>query len=333
MARIYGVVSVPSVNYYSEIRCVPEYQFSLTLNKDCVYDIGIDQSSSCTGIAIISTDKRIRIIMDCMRDTGDREEFYRQLYRILKNLVHGQKIRHVVCETPPPVQGKQYTSRILLELLGRLSAWIEEIPELRNAEFGKIFPQSWKPFVVDTSKGKGRDKIKACIAEDICDILPEFDTYRERHVSRDYDAFDACGILLGYLAYSYDASGYRMISGVQEKRHTSFVGYRYISIDELKEKGAVSFMGLAVKEANPIFLSYNERYNKFNNIRMASSNNVACYTFLEDKYLDELKWQYDLEPKDDYVLIMYIFNESKLSKSFIKVLKSLFPMHEEVQNV
>ena len=268
-----------------------------------------------------------------MRDTGDRDEFYRELYRVLKKIVHGQKIRHIICENPPPVQGQKYSSRLLLELLGRVSAWVEEIPELRAAEFGKIFPQSWKPFIINKEKGKGRDKVKALIAEDICDILPEFNTYRERHVSKDYDGFDAMGILLGYRAYTYDIDGNRKISGIQERRHTSFVGYRYVPTDELKSVGATAFLGLAHNQVEPVFLTYNGNYNKFNNIRMASSNNVACYTILDDSFLDELRWQYDLEPQPNHVLLMYVFNESRLTKSLIKVLKVLLPMHEEVQDV
>ena len=200
--RVSGAISIPRANYLHEMMCIPEYDLNIKLSTRLSYDVSLDQSSTCTGIAIVSVDNNIRIILDCMRDTGDRDEFYRELYRVLKKIVHGQKIRHIICENPPPVQGQKYSSRLLLELLGRISAWVEEIPELRAAEFGKIFPQSWKPFIINKEKGKGRDKVKALIAEDICDILPEFNTYRERHVSKDYDGFDAMGILLGYRAYT-----------------------------------------------------------------------------------------------------------------------------------
>ena len=331
--RVSGAISIPRANYLHEMMCIPEYYLNIKLSTRLSYDVSLDQSSTCTGIAIVSVDNNIRIILDCMRDTGDRDEFYRELYRVLKKIVHGQKIRHIICENPPPVQGQKYSSRLLLELLGRISAWVEEIPELRAAEFGKIFPQSWKPFIINKEKGKGRDKVKALIAEDICDILPEFNTYRERHVSKDYDGFDAMGILLGYRAYTYDIDGNRKIAGIQERRHTSFVGYRYVPTDELKSVGATAFLGLAHNQVEPVFLTYNGNYNKFNNIRMASSNNVACYTILDDSFLDELRWQYDLEPQPNHVLLMYVFNESRLAKSLIKVLKVLLPMHEEVQDV
>lgn len=35
----------------------------------------------------------------------------------------------------------------------------------------------------------------------------------------------------------------------------------------------------------------------------------------------------------NHILLMYVFNESRLTKSLINVLKVLLPMHEEVQDV
>ena len=92
--RVSGAISIPRADYLREMMCVPEYDLNIKLSTRLSYDVSLDQSSTCTGIAIVSVDNNIRIILDCMRDTGDRDEFYRELYRVLKKIVHGQKIRH-----------------------------------------------------------------------------------------------------------------------------------------------------------------------------------------------------------------------------------------------
>lgn len=304
--------------------------FAIALSQKYAYDIGIDQSTSCTGIAIRSLCGKVNVLIEMRNDSFDKNSYYRSLKSLIKRLVKDQYIRMVVCEDPPYVKGKKYTSTILLELRGKVEAWMEDIEELQKASFNSIFPQSWKSLVLDKSKGKHRSNDKACIAEDICDIIPAFNKYRKVYAAKDYDGFDAFGVLLGYLRYAFTEEGVPLICGKVEKRHTSFVGYRYIPIVEANPDTINDFLGDAVKIFKPKFLQFNDRYNKFTNVRMATSNNECSYTIFPEECLDVLKWEFDIEPQDDHVLVAYLFNYSHYPQITKTALKKIFPMNEEI---
>lgn len=340
MAYVSGVIHyTPNVPGKGPIKIKimpePHTELEIKLLSDLTYDIALDQSSSCTGIAIFSTDNSVKILLEVARDTGTRDTFYRDLKSFLYSLIKGHNIRLVISEDPPPVKGQMYTSRMLLELKGRISEWFEDFPELENAEKAVIFPQSWKSLVMDKSKGTGRSSKKKCIADDICDIYPMFREYFNYGLNKDYDGFDAVGILTGYRRYAFTEEGLPLICGQQEKRHTSFVWYRYVPVETLQNKEKLNeIFGLSYIQVKPEFKLYNSRYNKHQNIRMASSNAKTCiYTMLDDKQFDVIKWKYDLEQEPNHVLLMYVMNASKTPVSLINLLKAMFPMNEEVVEI
>lgn len=332
--RVSGIISCPSKNYQNIINPLVRPNFSLTLPENLTYDVVLDQSSSCTGVAIISVDNSLRILLEFARSGDSKDVFYRGLRAQLMKIVQGRKLRFFVCEEPVPAKGKQYASKTLIELRGRVAEWREDIYELSTAKFDSIYPQSWKSVVVDKKKGTNRSNDKVCIAEDICDIFPEYKMYFRFGFNKDYDGFDATGILLGYRKLAYSEDGVEKIWSKQEKRHASFVWYRYVPIELIDSGNLNDAFGKHVDELKPKFKMYNELYNKFNNIRMASSSSEKCtFTMLPEKELDVLKWKFDLERKDGYVLLMYVINESRFSRAWVPALKECFPMYEEVRDV
>ena len=330
MAIVSAAISVRSANFNKVINPVYADLFSLSLKSGVTYDIGIDQSSFCTGIGIQSLDSDINIIIEVRNNASTKTSYYRELKGILHNLVLGHDIRNVICEDPPPVKNKRYSSQVLLELRGQVEEWCEEVAELQKANFRSIFPQTWKARVVKKEKGKNRSNNKECIASDICDDYPEFEYFKNEFSARSYDAFDAVGILIGYKKYAYSEDGLPMICGKMESRHTSLVGYKYVPVDSIMDKTVNNFMGKAISILKPVYLNYNYDYNKFENIRMATSNWDCSYTILPDTILDLLKWQYDLEKKENYVLLAYFFNLSHFPQATKTGIKSMFEMKEEV---
>jgi hypothetical protein len=155
--------SLYSKNFDSCVPPTPSDLFSVILPRDKTYDIGLDQSSSCTGIAIRSVDGDLEMIVDVRNNSFNKNTFYRELKGVLRKLVNGRNIRLVVCEDPIPAKGKKYASTVLLELRGQISAWMEEIPEFNQASFNSLYPQSWKSLIVDKSKGKHRSNDKVLL--------------------------------------------------------------------------------------------------------------------------------------------------------------------------
>lgn len=302
-------------------------KMSIKLDHKRVWDIGIDQSTSCTGICVQSTDNRFQLLFDVYRDKAMlKKDFYKDLFNLLRRLVMEQTIRLVVMERPAPKA--MYASRVLEELKGHVEEWISQIPELEAAKSDSLFPQTWKSYIVDKSKGKNRFKDKRAISADLCDRFPLLNDYRLRYPYTDYDSFDACGILNGYLAYAYTQSGEEKIHGTKEKRHVSLVGYKWVNKSSVQE-ALVDFDQYFLNKIK--LLVYNKDFNLHDNVRMASSNYDASMTVLPRNSLDQFMWKYGIDPEDESKLMtMFVFRKGQFSTSDLRVIEATLPWHEEV---
>lgn len=347
MSRIAGCIHFVQKNSVGELEdktvmiepCYYE-DLNIILKKDRTYMVGIDQSTSCTGIYIRESAGLIDLVLDVKRDGMEKETFYRELEGLLKKLLKDLKVGLLVHEEPVPNKKQYYSGKVLLELKGRLRDWVSKIPALEKASIVSIYPQSWKSMILDKQAAKEsgetlakRGKVKSKIAQDVCRYTPWFNEYRERHFSTDYDAFDATGILLGYLQAAFNEDGTRKIYGMQEKKHTSSVFYKYVPITMFNGstnyfKDLLQYMWPSVY---PTVLYYNERYKFVENIRMASSNNKVCLTFLPKSEVQRLQWQFNFDKQDNYIMVALVCNKSKFTKGELNSLASLFPWNEEIK--
>lgn len=327
MTEVSGVITCTSPERVIPVSQSPLNKLSIRLNTNCTWDIGIDQSTRCTGICVQSTDGRFQILFDAHRDGAMLgKDFYKDLFNFLKRLVCGQNVRLVVLERPAPKA--MYASRVLEELKGHVEEWLNQIPELEDAKSDALFPQTWKSYVVDKSKGKNRANDKWAISADLCDRFPLLSDYREHYPYTDYDSFDACGILNGYLSYAYTQSGDEKIHGIKEKRHVSLVGYKWVN------KAAVQDV---LGDFDQYFLNkikilvYNRNFNLHDNIRMASSNYKASMTVLPRGELDQFMWKYGIDPEDeDSIMAMFVFRKGQFGSADLRTIEAILPWHEEV---
>lgn len=306
--------------------------FELILNKDCTWEMGIDQSTSCTGIALTDKEKNYVILLDCHRDKKIAKDiFYRELKYLLKRLAANQKYSMQIHERPVPAKYRS-AGNVLLELKGRLEDWMYEIPEFENILHDSIYPQSWKSQVIDKSKGKNRFNDKAAIADDLCDRYPILRQYYNLYPYSDYDSFDALGILTGYKLCAFNEAGIQKIWGTQEKTHNSLVCYSYVSIESIKDHTVLDkLFGQVLSFYAPKFLAYNMAFNLHDNVRMASSNNRAVYTVLPDNVAQDLQWTYDFDNEDETkCMLMFVFRKGDFTTSSIHVLEKIFPWNEVI---
>lgn len=158
MAVVSGVAYIKNVNKLVIIDPRSVQNLNITLPKSMVYRISFDQSSSCTGIFIKSTNGDFYMMVEVKRDSDDKILFYRDLKTLIYKLIHGVKVDLAIIEEPVPNM-KQYTSgKILLELKGKLTEWLSEfgVGKLQN-----IYPQTWKKYVVSKKKAlKEGDTLK-----------------------------------------------------------------------------------------------------------------------------------------------------------------------------
>lgn len=316
---------------------IPEIALSqaqINLDPNMVWDIGIDQSTSCTGVTIMNVDETMAGTFDIHRDRSLEDYvFYRELKQFLTRLVANKKVRILVFEKPVPNQRFRNAQRVLYELKGRLEEWVYDIPELESAAiFDSIFPHSWKPLVMDKSKGPNRSNNKLEIARDLIDKFPALREYGLSYPYTDYDGFDSLGILTGFKKYAFNAVGMEQIHGTIEKRHIAAVFYYAADKDKnFKEvfEEAFSYYHEFASLWEMKFLAYNLRYNLTQNIRMASSGRVPVMTMLPPKDHLYVKCNFDMDV-DDKNVFAFIFKKSSLSKNNYDAFCTVLPCNQEV---
>lgn len=331
---VQGVITKPGTGKSVIIRPEPASEFNLTLTYNTHWYLGIDQSTSCTGLTIKAADDSFLILLDVKRDKNSpKDDFFRDLRRIIMRIAKDHSFDLIVNEKPVPKREFARARDTLFELLGRLNTWIEDTPEFENVQHGALLPQTWKSLVMDKSKGKHRSNIKAEVASDLVDKFPELQEYYEFYHTDDYDSFDSLGILQGYLAYAFTAEGYPQIHGSMEKRHTSVVLYNWIKWDQNKsyDENVLYAIGDNVDIFEPRILRYNTRYSLHENIRMASSNFSCVATVLPQDSLGTFRWKYGIDPGDQSCRMMaIILRRGDFSASLLRNIKEVYIWNEEV---
>lgn len=332
MNVVSGVIAMPLANKAIKIsqRTVDSFELNLT---DDTWMIGIDQSTTNSGIALMSSNSQFVILLDLHRDKNlEKKIFYKDFFNLLRKLVTGKRIRILAYEKPVPSRNKRYARSVLTELKGHLDEWIEMIPELSEAYVKSMYPQSWKPYVLNPAKGKGRSNDKTATAEDLVDMFPVLKEFYEFYPYKDYDSFDALGVLIGVLNAAFDKNGSPRIFGDVEKTHVSFVCYSYVDKEDLSNPDFLrDLFGIAYVQYKPRFLSYNINYNLYRNIRMASTSGQNIYTIVPKAELGSFQWKYGVDPEDDNkVFLMFVFKRGNLNKREYDTLKSIFKWHEDI---
>lgn len=314
---------------------VPVSKFSLALPDKYHWRIGVDQSTSCTGICCMDTEGTWLVMLDLHRDQNlNRHEFTRDLKRLLSKIVKGLNIDLLVYERPAPKA--MYASRILEQLLGVLEDWCYENEDMQNAEKQSIYQQVWKSLVVDASKGhKGaRMKDKREVASDIVDIYPMLGRYFSQYPFSDFDSFDACGILTGYIRYAYDAAtGLERIHGTEEKTHVSLVGYAWLDNEKATNpvKEVFKFDG-AEMIFKPKFLLFNTSKKLVENIRIASSNYDFVWTIIPKEFLKPFMFKYGVDIDDESkTMVAFISRKSNFSNVELRTFEEFLPWNEKIE--
>lgn len=331
MATLYGIIALNRLSQYNVFRGIDPSDFSIKLPTDREYELGIDQSTSCTGVYLQDTKEDISILVDVVHTEATKKDYVRELFRFLNKLICEIEVRLVVCEKPIPREGQTRTFRILTELKGKLELFLDVNPSLQNAELHSIYPQSWKSRIVNKAKGVGRMNVKACIAEDLCDEKPLLRNYYPLCPTKDFDSFDALGILAGYKRCAFTHTGVPKIWGDVEKRHGTRVYYRYVALDpklnslgELEKFLKKDFRSYS-KVWQPKLKAYNSDYNLIRNFKMASSTDKMTITILPEKVLEPLRWEFELERDEKKSMVAYITREGKFSKKEREFLEDMFP--------
>lgn len=332
MALVSGIIAYNNLNEYTLISRNIAKKFNITLPTDRTYEIGIDQSTSCTGVYIQDLKDEINILLEIEFANPSKKSYFMELFSLLRRIITQVNVSLLVCEKPIPKDSQSYTYRVLTELFGRLESFLEMEPSLENTDLKSIYPMSWKSKIVDKSKGTGRINNKVCIAEDICDKKPILRNYLLVSPAKDLDGFDACGILLGYKKCAFTENGMPKIYGEIEKRHTTYVYYRYVDMSNIENTQQLKDVlygcfGETVTYYQPQFKIFNSEYNLLRNIKMASSTYKMTVTSIPNKLLEPLRWEFGFDYDKNKTMFAYIVKDKEFSKRDITVLNTIFPWY------
>lgn len=276
------------------------------------YNLSIDASTTCTGFCLIREDCKVHFVFDYARKDTEKEIYFLELETILKHLVWGVDMGIVLIEQPILQARNRHTKAVLLTLCKRLKTCMKDIPELYSIKPIDVRPNSWKSFMYNSDKYKGGYNDKATIAKCICEKYPVYEPHYRMVTSVDYDCFDAVGIMRYYLDSMQDKIGESLNFSSAEYTHQSLVWAKFC--DDMTYPEIVFSRQ---SDAKIVERKWNDEYNFYKNIKMASTGNELV--------IMEIKTEF---------LIMLISLEANLKVDLNKKLyiavcrKSLFKQHK-----
>ena len=192
-----------------------------TFNTNKPVDIGIDQSSTSTGLCIQNSD--ILMIMELPRGDTTLNEYKQALTQQFDALFSSLVIRHLIYEK----HGRHISP--LHALINEITYTIKSYtkPLIYDDVYVKgILPPVWRSgfLISDNYKGKfRREEVKiACVNEAIKrnESLKQYVAYANKKDGvPDYDGFESYGIINGFLDLNYTKDGERIVNTSMEFRN------------------------------------------------------------------------------------------------------------------
>lgn len=290
--------------------------FSLTLDKSKVYDIGIDQSTSCTGIAICPLDESFVSILEILN--FDRDAYYvPQLCNLIRKMFNDINIRYLIMEEP-----LGYVSGRRNSTLTKLKKTLVPLKdELEPDHFDTILPPAWRHGLMPKA-GVGDRRKKETVVNAIIELYPQFKDFLP-YSNGDYDGIEALGILLGYKArHGIDNSGGLKIIGPTNTRKRAVAFFKYLPLNDDASKyvnEGMDFVRRYIHHKEKLnFKSYNEEHNLYNNVKMCLVDNYSCTIVSDDLDLVAACIELKIVPKPNHFMLMFVANANKVSDSMVR---------------
>lgn len=255
---------------------------------DKKYYLGLDQSTTCTGITITDEEYSFAVLLDFARKSTDVETYKFQLKNLVTLLVSDLELKQIIIEQPLYIKGNHATS-VLMDLKKYIKSWRNDIPEFYQVPFDTIFPQQWKEVVVNKKKGKYRTSSKAATAADICDMFPLLEEYRLTCPAKDFDSFDAFGIVYGYRRQHYSQDGNDLNYGSISYYKKIHVFLKYLPEDKLKDKEVIG--AWLYKEGLFEEVGYNPKFSFYENIALMCTKYNISYFVVDPSLEVNMFWE------------------------------------------
>lgn len=308
-----------------DIRYVPKLNaFLRKYSEGHKFYLGIDASTTCTGLCLARDDLKLHMLLDFRRHDTSKDRYIDNLKDLLKGLVNGLDMQILIVESPIQQIGNHAT-KVLNSLAGDIREIVKDTPEFDNIKLFRINPNSWKSFIHKEGTGLDRYNSKRCLAEDLVEKYPIFRPHLKRigrydYPAGDYDSFDATGILYFHLYARFTEDGEELNYWEMNANIDSFVA---VTQDESVESAIDSFPSGLTKKLGCDVVLYNDNYTYYENIKMASSRKSVVVMDITDNYyiMTQLYWEIAKDLDRTNRTILFILPKNQVSDSIKNLLE------------
>lgn len=299
-----------------------------TVYNSLVYDVGMDQSNSCTGITMESLDGSVLVILEVV-NAGVAFTYYRTaLLTILRHLTVGIDIRYFVMEKPLPyTSGKR--NKALNELKKILEEFFKNEPNLKINQFDEIFPQSWRAGLMQKDNPYDKRSKSACVHEvkKLYPFISEF--VKITHNPTDdggFDGIESCGIINGYRK-RYDITNDNLAVKIVGPKNTTKVAlsifcYEDNNLEELK-RCIQEIKFINPKLGEPKIKYYNNEEGVYANSKMSLIDDFTLTSVTKQLDIIAILHLFGLKEISGNQLYMIVVPLNLLKANFYEKLKNL----------
>ena len=202
----FGQLTSSTIHWYES-----DADLDISLSPDKVYQIGLDQSTSCCGVFIKDYANTEAYMIELKGQTGKADDNIFTIELFLHKLCQAAKVSHLIYERPIKTDNFQ-SSRVLFQLEGTIRALNKRYDEFKPARLEYIENSSWRRVVI--LKHLENDGRKRASMESMHAIF-DFSNFYDESLGKDYDVYEAMGVMFGWFINSYDALGRPYVRGDQ----------------------------------------------------------------------------------------------------------------------
>jgi len=209
---VFSAVLTSKVDYTDDYRSV-----DITLDKDKIYQISFDQSTTNTGIFIKDLLNTEAYMIEVQGKKGqDPTVYIFELEQFLHSLGEGRVFSHVLYEKP--IKGQSFqSSRVLFQLEGMIKALCLRYSEFGSACLDCIENSSWRSVVVTDSEYERVHGRKEASRHAVNELFSWTQIYG-LSLYKDNDIFEAIGVMMGWFYNSFDPFGRPYVRGDKASR-------------------------------------------------------------------------------------------------------------------
>lgn len=219
-----------------------------------ITDIGIDQSSTSTGIAIETPSQLFMCTLE--RDELSVPLYKKAIKQQLHSLLSHCDLRNFTYEK----HGVHITP--VESVINEVTDSIKEFARFRygtTVNTCGVLPPLWRSGFLNKDKYKNRfsrQEVKLACVEECCELVPELRRFIP-FSGRDYDAFEAYGIMKGYKNLNYTEDGMRIVNRTMDRNIMRNTKHVILKCKNYEVESEIEFIQSSIAKGKAEIVKYN----------------------------------------------------------------------------